>query len=482
MRISKIFLKDFRGFPGEYEFILGEPGKNLLIHGENGAGKSSLFHALDQFLQASRTKIDITSHRNIFIEPAEPSIKLDIVAFTESGDRAEGSGTYEWSVESTPESQALIEEAAKTRGCLDYKALLQTHFVHLKSESVDIFDLLIESLLVHFENPISKRLFGEEWKLILERKGAKLTQREREELLVIIEKFNQGLKAVIPDVTYWCNELLKAFDQNVAIDMEVCSSAKVTFRPKNFFRPQVHVVADYAGQLLAGHHRFLNEARLSAIAIALYLASLMLSPKSRLKVIVLDDVLIGLDMSNRMPVLKILQTHFPGWQIIILTHDRVWYEMVRHQTQETDWCYYELHCGKDIEKGFDRPYSRTIKEGWEHLLQRARYHLQQHDERAAAVYARAAFEYKIKKYCEKKKVRVQYSVDVAEVKANWLWEAIKDKLTAEGKRAAAGAIIADLETYRRVVLNPFSHETAAPVVRAEIEGAINAVEALRHLP
>ena len=92
-----------------------------------------------------------------------------------------------------------------------------------------------------------------------------------------------------------------------------------------------------------------------------------------MKIIVLDDVLIGLDMSNRMPVLNILRQYFADWQLIILTHDRVWYDMVRHQTKEVDWCYYELHCGRDVEAGFDRPYSRAIKEGWNHLLQRARH-------------------------------------------------------------------------------------------------------------
>jgi hypothetical protein len=481
MRISKITLKDFRGFPGEYEFVLGEPGKNLLIHGENGAGKSSLFHALDQFLQASRTKVDITSYRNIFIETAEPFVKLEIVDFNESGDRVDGSGTYEWSVEANPENQVLIEEAAKTRGCLDYKSLLQTHFVHLKSDSVDIFPLLIGSLLVHFENPISKRLFGEEWKLIQDKKGNKLTQREREELIAIIEKFNQGLQAVIPDLAKKANELLAGFGHNINIDLVPDGSTKITFRPKNFFYLKVHLQVTYAGEQIMAHHRFLNEARLSAIAIVLYLASLLLNPTSQMKIIVLDDVLIGLDMSNRMPVLNILRQYFADWQLIILTHDRVWYDMVRHQTKEVDWCYYELHCGRDVEAGFDRPYSRAIKEGWNHLLQRARHHLEQHDERAAAVYARAAFEYKIKKYCDDKGLHIQYAIDSSKVKAEWFWKAITNKL-AGNITDPVKKIIADIETYRRVVLNPFSHETAAPVVRAEIEGAINAVEALRNIP
>lgn len=36
----------------------------------------------------------------------------------------------------------------------------------------------------------------------------------------------------------------------------------------------------------------------------------------------LDDVLIGLDMSDRMPVLDILRQRFADWRIILLTHDK----------------------------------------------------------------------------------------------------------------------------------------------------------------
>lgn len=49
VRISKIILRDFRAFPNSadiFEFDLGADGKNLLLFGENGSGKSSLFHAL----------------------------------------------------------------------------------------------------------------------------------------------------------------------------------------------------------------------------------------------------------------------------------------------------------------------------------------------------------------------------------------------------------------------------------------------------
>jgi len=41
--------------------------------------------------------------------------------------------------------------------------------------------------------------------------------------------------------------------------------------------------------------------------LSIYLASLLQIPMPDLKLLVLDDVLIGLDMSNRIPVLGILE-------------------------------------------------------------------------------------------------------------------------------------------------------------------------------
>ena len=41
MRITKIEIKNFKGFPAAYTINLRRSGKNLLVYGENGSGKSS---------------------------------------------------------------------------------------------------------------------------------------------------------------------------------------------------------------------------------------------------------------------------------------------------------------------------------------------------------------------------------------------------------------------------------------------------------
>ncbi|MBA4448740.1 AAA family ATPase, partial [Cylindrospermopsis raciborskii CS-506_D] len=54
-RIKEIKIKNFKAFQQEQSFSLN--GKNLLVYGNNGSGKSSLFWALYTLLQSS-TKTD----------------------------------------------------------------------------------------------------------------------------------------------------------------------------------------------------------------------------------------------------------------------------------------------------------------------------------------------------------------------------------------------------------------------------------------
>ena len=58
MRITKIEIKNFRAFYGTYQIDLHRAGKNLLVYGENGSGKSSLYLALKSFLESSEDKFD----------------------------------------------------------------------------------------------------------------------------------------------------------------------------------------------------------------------------------------------------------------------------------------------------------------------------------------------------------------------------------------------------------------------------------------
>ena len=77
VKITKIEIKNFKTFRGPDQIDLGNKGRNLLIYGENGSGKTSLYEALKFFLESSEGTHQFGDYRNIFSDETDKGyIKL----------------------------------------------------------------------------------------------------------------------------------------------------------------------------------------------------------------------------------------------------------------------------------------------------------------------------------------------------------------------------------------------------------------------
>jgi hypothetical protein len=486
MRIRQIDVCDFRAFlgPTKYHFNLGE-ANNLFIFGENGAGKSSLFHAIREFFNLDSKAKPFSEYKNIFSDAAS-SDGVVALHFDDGGTGEQ----VDWKITGDrPSKNPTVAGTAIRMACVDYRDLLRTNFVH-DGDVVNLFDLTVNHLLRHY--PVSAKgtsvkTVGGLWRRVLQSKPATRHRRLLDACKAAVEDFNQTFAPIIPALAAKAEELLADFPGG-KFDLNL-TFPKVTYDEvaRMFSGRELRLEIGLNGRALISHHHFLNEARLSSIALAIYFAGLLISipptPPGAPRypsVLVLDDVLIGLDMSNRIPVLDLLRKHFADWQIFLFTYDKVWHEIVRLQTQEDpSWCYHELYIG-EAPGGFEIPVQRPENKGWDYFLARARSHLAANDERAAAVYARAAFESKLKNYCHKLRVPVQYDHDPRRLTADAFWQAAKQhalKLCATDaiKEAALQSMYHRVETYRKIVLNPLSHSAAAAITKAEIQGAIDEV-------
>ena len=61
-RIRKIEIENSRAYYDRQEFILNK-GENLLLYGENGSGKSSLFKSINDFIQSFYCHVNYTQNR-----------------------------------------------------------------------------------------------------------------------------------------------------------------------------------------------------------------------------------------------------------------------------------------------------------------------------------------------------------------------------------------------------------------------------------
>jgi energy-coupling factor transporter ATP-binding protein EcfA2 len=468
MRITKILLKDFRAFRGEYVINLHE-GRNLLIYGENGSGKSSLFQALNLFFAPA--PISFREHKNIFIQTDDGYVKLEI------GDGVNPSKTYEWEQTAHPSSEALIVESAKTKGFLDYRSLLETHFVHRDADYVNVFDLLVNNLLANIQSPISQIPLSEEWKALQATLAERQSASRRERLGQQLSDFNAGFVNLLSGLTVISNQILALFDQNVNIQLELSGQGLVIATPtaKQIDNQAINLSVNYYDHpLTLRHHHFLNEARLSAIATSIYLGALLLNPPSQLRVLFLDDVLIGLDMSNRLPLLKVLTQFFADWQIILTTYDRVWFEMIWQRFEDSKaWERVEFFCSKTDDG--DIP----IYEYSKNYLAIASQHLAANDLKAAAIYIRSAYEHAIKRFCSKHNLSVRYCDNPKEQKSEDFWRVVVAQKKRDGTDILSAAVVAEVELCRASILNQLSHTAPVTLVRQEVEDARRSVETMQ---
>jgi arginase family enzyme len=198
------------------------------------------------------------------------------------------------------------------------------------------------------------------------------------------------------------------------------------------------------------------------------------------RLLVLDDVLIGLDFANRLPVLRILNEEFSDWQVILTTFDRVWFDLAREYTENSGrWKHLTI---RELPSAPGQP-GRPVVEPCADLLSRADVHLQSGDLMAAAVYIRAAFETRAKNVCREHGIKVAYKPDPKDLRIDQLWEAIIDR---QKKRQEKGDVdfidpdlMNDVETVRSVVLNRLSHAGMPTLTSSEVKMALATMQWLQ---
>ncbi len=358
-------------------------------------------------------------------------------------------------------------DPSTSKGFLDYKALLDTHYVHRESGIVNVFDLLVKNLLANTISALTGRSLVDDWDDIQPPFPRRNATKQIAILEEQIENFNRELADRLTELQTKASVILGKFGYDIAIDL---AFQGITYNRNNkgLDGQQILLKVKFFDRDIPLHHRFLNEAKLSAIAIAIYFSSILVQPESDMKILALDDVLIGLDMSNRLPVIDILEEYFSDYQIFFMTYDRTWYEIVRQRTEDSKWKYAEFYFSKTDEYEIPRYVEDRA------YLEKAKRYFTANDYKACAIYLRTAFEGAIKKFCDKKRLPVRYSEDPKKLTSEDFWTAIKKRGFLQTP------LVNEIELYRKIILNPLSHATIVNIIKKEISEAIEAVENLEN--
>lgn len=354
IKIEYIKFFDYRAFfngeDDDYVFNLG--GNSALIYGENGSGKTSLFRGVKDFVYQN----DFITHNQT---PRESEGYIEIGFSDETKDVFNEGGQKP--------SKSEILNTAKLNSFLSYKELLKTHLItdYTEDEEINLFNLLVKGVLKHYILKESKTL-QKEWeriskidrddeiaKIHAELEKGQINEQTTKELVENFEQkteedfdeFKAALDELLQSVKDDVNKFLSCFRQNLKV------SQFSSFIPSHSDLcdgelPEITIEIEVFSEIVSGHQNTLNEARLSAIALSIYLAAIKSNPtSSAVKLLLLDDIFLGLDSGNRIPLLEILNKEFSDWQIILTTYDKHWYEVAKKYLRK-DWKFFKMYAGK----------------------------------------------------------------------------------------------------------------------------------------
>lgn len=439
-KLKTIILDNFKYFHAQ--FPLDVDSKNLLVYGENGSGKSSIYWALYTLFQ-SRLKPDEASVkkyfdpesnenlRNKYSAEADPSSVK--VVFEDKDDPTAVDKTYEISLASintqVPTDNFLSFTVASS-DFLNYKMLSKLTDKE-NSKINDITDLFVKEIYpfatfrkayLKIDGIRSGITNAEAWhnyiydavNQLRKQTGSRKNQFDTKDsgytnFKTLIQEFQEELAYYLQELSMRATRTLE-HDFKIK-DVEVLLTTDPVFLfdlPKRtrYRDHTLHPLRIYLNtklkntQLTGGEAQvtrlrtFYNEAKLTCIGLAIRLAVVNMKfagGPNLASLLCVDDMLVSLDMSYRVPVTKAVLNYASRYQMCVFTHDRSLYHLMKGTLKDlgfdmNNWKCLEFYRSDPEKEDIEEPTPNYyIDEGYENKV---RIHIHSGDYPAAGNYLR----------------------------------------------------------------------------------------------
>ncbi len=463
--IQSLRIKGFKGFAHEITIDFTRKGKNLVLYGENGSGKSSIMEALKILFDSCAEPFELDKYKNIFLNDGitinmGTTHNTIIHLRTKEEKKANSTGAMVNKLITTPDKYNAYEKQylkalSRSTTILSYRNLMKIYDIQTDE---DLYNLFIRNIMAYYSIPPKKEKtliqLLHELEMLKEESPRAKKRIEGKERAITNE-----INKIFHEIHDKWNEYIRILtDDDIKVECFIEQLGQLKFK------------IQWHGKDVRDIMNFLNEGRLNAIALGLFLAYYKKFNDSPYKLLLLDDVVIGLDMSLRLPLLDILQKDFEEeYQIIITTFDENWFNLMKNYLAPSKWEFKRLIVKLTDNKNI--PFLIGIETS--DYLNNAEKYYNQGDIPASALYVRLEFERLIKKYAEKMNVEIKFKQKPSEVQLREIWEAVKNKLPNSKK------LCKRIDTYQSILLNPSVHYDQRPKYRNEVKYAIAVLKMLK---
>lgn len=352
-KIKSIHINNFKFFRQSSPIQLD--GKNLLLYGENGSGKSSVYYGLYTLLQASSKQVaDVQK----YFRPDNRETLVNIYADIAAGPEHTGSylsvedtggHVYKLSYSETDcMSDPNLLESNRASDFMNYVSLFRFQLFS-NSEPVDLHDVFKLTILPFLSFPAfefqGKQLRGAEDMHRSYKAGPGKTHNPQGKEILVYKNspeyanfqalethFNDQMQNLINYINANVYNKILQFDYDFKVELKyIPAEHKKNETWIDYFKPYSILlrITEYNGKAVTIEHpgTFLNEAKMTALAFCIRWAILDYRLQAgevpeAMKVLVLDDIMISLDMANRNKLINIIINDLSTkYQILFLTHD-----------------------------------------------------------------------------------------------------------------------------------------------------------------
>lgn len=386
--ITKIEIDGFKAFPNNFSIDLLD-GKNLLIYGENGSGKSSLYYALhvlmqsvfkddkgakyfkpgdtngEEFIPNNEQLININRFDEAKANTYTPNIRITfddgkIWKLDNGGLQPENGG-----------SESDIRMLNKYSAFINHSYISRFHAAR-NSEEINLWNVFYKDILP-FYVPAGTSDFLADLYDNVKREYNGGVDIKNKAFQDQITKFNDLLNKYIDRINIRINSIYndnfknegdkdlnikliyysKDHPDNVLKEQYYLFCEKNTNGANMFYPPKIGIEIKEAGLLIYKPQSYFNEAKLTAIALAVRFAAMSTTAITSGSFLALDDMLISLDMSNRMKIIKyLLDVVALKYKLYVFTHDRLFYHTLKRiietQYKSSEWLFGGIYINDSI--------------------------------------------------------------------------------------------------------------------------------------
>lgn len=528
-RINNIRIKNFKFFKDE--FLLNVDGKHLLLYGENGSGKSSIYWSFYTHYQSCYKLPTPEDAQKYFIVGNDQNLRNGfsndtdgssiIIEFISDDHRTKTFEDSDVRCNTTTGGDMFMNFTSGSSSFLNYK-FLSSIFDFKNSEKPEIFSIFKSDifpalvfrpslLLVHVDGtPPAHATTADYWWKYLDNNLKNLKKGQNPKYILKTSDEFKRYENLLGEFNKQMGETITLIEEktNSKIDHDFHLNCKIQINyipayikgqkvgPETEVNlklcpPRIYVKAKITNNGLPDAHKdvvhprsFFNEATLTCMAVAMRFAVVDVmyqGDENVASALFLDDLLISLDMSTRLSIIDVILAYQEKYQILLFTHDYAFYDILKSRIgdmgKKSEWQFREMYRKDETLAPIPSPLILDDDSAYT---------------KALAYYCKndyAASANALRRECEEQMRRLlPYNRTITESEEGCTWSMPQklaimiDSLKEFYKSIGMPNPTPNLHLYRERILNPLSHyDVRTSIYKDELKKAIDEVKKLQDI-